>query len=177
MINDYSKDANGRRNGVTRVNKVLADLYEERDNLLKKIEMTRLIMRHIELTEGYTTTILKHMKKKDVVDFVQASLSSDCVKVAADNPAFVKALFNGLIHHKINDKWHEFFNVFSMSMISIENIENLLFDLMKSEDSAVKSLDNYKVIDTLVQHSLDELDRMNDFKVSVGTAKSFVLAE
>lgn len=160
MINDYSKDANGRRNGATRVNKVLADLYEERDNLLKKIEMTRLIMRHIELTEGYTTTILKHMKKKDVVDFVQASLSSDCAEVAADNPAFVKALFNGLIHHGINDMWFEFFNCFSMTVFQPETMEKLLADLSEDEKSnKAGNLNYHRFLNALLDYVVDGVNK------------------
>lgn len=164
MVNDYSNGANGRK-GASQVKGVLSSLYEERDNLLKKIEMTKLIMRHIELTENYTTTILKHMKKNDVVDFVQAVLESECVEIAGSHPSFAKALFNGMIHHNINELWFDFFNHFSMSMFEVSKLQGLLDSLKLDDASTRNTFDDYKFMDTLVNYVLDEIDNVEPLNV------------
>ena len=98
MVNDYhSKDADkNEENNKLGMSDVLSDLYAEKEQLLKKIEIAKFINRHIELTEGYITTVLKHMKKEEVLDVLKVVVQPDIAKTVKEYTPFTKALKNAM---------------------------------------------------------------------------------
>lgn len=135
MVNDYhSKDADkNEENNKLGMSDVLSDLYAEKEQLLKKIEIAKFINRHIELTEGYITTVLKHMKKDEVLDVLKVVVQPDIAKTVKEYTPFTKALKNAMKYHEINTLRIEFFECFGLYDFSsgetIDSNKPVVFDL------------------------------------------------
>lgn len=135
MINDYySKDAdNNKEDNKLGMPDVLSNLYAEKEQLLKKIEVAKFLDKHLELTEGYTTTILKHMKKSEVLDVLKFVVQPDIAETVKEYTSFIKALKNAMNYHKIDTFRIEFFECFGVYDFSsgetIDSNKPVMFDL------------------------------------------------